>query len=225
MFKENKYTKCYFKIIERARHRLLECAYENHHVTPKSLGGSDEKNNIVSLTLREHYICHLLLTKMCTGESKHKMLYAIHRMCFSGKYGSSSRLYERFRTTFIESLVLNHRSKKDPTSFSDEISKRMFDLWEKDQIRREQTSKRMKYVWANKRELMLSHAIENCLKNARSGKDNHMSKHIKYQGVVYYGWGELLSKTGVTKHLYNKYYVNGIDPFLRKNKNGPLPTK
>ena len=46
---------------------------------------------------------------------------------------------------------------------------------------------------------------------------------IEYNGKVYCGWQTLLDETGVTKHLYRKYYINGIDPLLRKGASGPKP--
>jgi len=39
--------------------------------------------------------------------------------------------------------------------------------------------------------------------------------------VLYYGWRELQDKTKVTKHLYKKYYLNGIDPEPRIGCDGP----
>lgn len=53
-------------------------------------------------------------------------------------------------------------------------------------------------------------------------KEKH-SIRIEYRGVVYVGWRELLEATGVSKHLYNKYYAKGIDPSDRIGKNGPAP--
>jgi hypothetical protein len=47
MFLDNKYTKVYFNIIERAKNRLLETYTETHHIIPKCLGGSDKKENLV----------------------------------------------------------------------------------------------------------------------------------------------------------------------------------
>jgi len=55
------------------------------------------------------------------------------------------------------------------------------------------------------------------------GKDIHNTIDIEYKGVIYYGWRELKEKTKVTKHLYNKYYLNGIDPESRIGSNGPNP--
>jgi 5-methylcytosine-specific restriction endonuclease McrA len=34
---------------------------EIHHILPKSLGGSNDKSNLVELTAREHYIVHMLI--------------------------------------------------------------------------------------------------------------------------------------------------------------------
>ena len=40
--------------------------YESHHILPKSLYPlwSNNKHNLVLLTAREHFVCHLLLTKI-----------------------------------------------------------------------------------------------------------------------------------------------------------------
>lgn len=37
--------------------------YETHHILPKCLNGSNDKDNLVLLTAKEHYICHKLLNK------------------------------------------------------------------------------------------------------------------------------------------------------------------
>jgi len=34
--------------------------YENHHIIPKCLNGTNEENNLVLLTVKEHYIYHKL---------------------------------------------------------------------------------------------------------------------------------------------------------------------
>lgn len=82
MYLSNKYTRYYFNIIEAAQIRELSPAIyiEKHHIIPKSLGGSNKKDNIVKLLPREHFVCHLLLTKMLTGENKAKMVNAALRL-------------------------------------------------------------------------------------------------------------------------------------------------
>ena len=53
--------------------------YEKHHIIPKCLNGSNEINNIVLLTAREHFLCHWLLVKIHPNNNKLK--YAFHIMC------------------------------------------------------------------------------------------------------------------------------------------------
>ncbi len=79
IFIPNRYTRIYYSIIERAQTRLLpKSVYtESHHIVPKSLGGSDNFDNLVRLTYKEHRICHKLLVKMTEGVYKGKMAYAL----------------------------------------------------------------------------------------------------------------------------------------------------
>ena len=44
-------------------------------------------------------------------------------------------------------------------------------------------------------------------------------KELEYKGSVYKGFEELKEETGVSYHLYNKYYINGIDPEPYINNN------
>lgn len=102
IFIPNKYTRCYFRLIERARERVLSGYKERHHIIPSCLGGSNTKDNLVSLTAREHFLCHLLLTKMCLGKDRSKMFRALLFMLqpntkTSGRQKASSRWFELIR--------------------------------------------------------------------------------------------------------------------------------
>lgn len=113
MFKENKYTKIYTMIANRAKTRILDVYKEKHHIYPQSLGGSNKKENLVWLTAREHFICHWLLVKMTEGEDRSKMIYALQGMKASNKYQDryhtkiTSRVYEKYR----EEHAKNHSSR------------------------------------------------------------------------------------------------------------------
>ncbi len=82
MFIDNKYTKWYYTIISTAKSRILDAdSYkEKHHIVPKSFGGNNSESNLVYLTAREHFICHLLLIKMTTAEHRRKMVFAAWRL-------------------------------------------------------------------------------------------------------------------------------------------------
>ena len=110
MFLDNKYTKIYYQIIDKASHRnRQECYYEKHHIIPKSLGGSDDEDNIVYLLPREHYVAHHLLTKMLEGKNKHKMTFALHTFFHFNKHrrlNFTARQYEYHKNEFAKACKI-----------------------------------------------------------------------------------------------------------------------
>lgn len=116
----NKYKLWYNSITERARNRVLESYTENHHILPRSLGGTDDRNNLVKLTAREHFICHWLLTKMHTGESRAKMIYALNGMKRSNDFAQryetkiTARVYEKLKKEFAEVHSSTMKGKAPP---------------------------------------------------------------------------------------------------------------
>lgn len=76
----SKYQRWHDQIIDRARHRTLDPYKERHHIRPRSLGGSDDPDNLVDLTYREHFLVHWLLIRLLSGYERRLMLYALHCM-------------------------------------------------------------------------------------------------------------------------------------------------
>lgn len=74
---------------------------ELHHIIPRSISFDDSKSNLVRLTSKEHFICHLLLVKIYENDpvNYNKMLAAIHCVSyFDGKYNKiNSRIYCKLR--------------------------------------------------------------------------------------------------------------------------------
>ena len=66
------YKKIYNSLIEKAKIRncIEDEYYEKHHIIPRCLGGSDEKENLIKLTPEEHYVAHQLLVKIWPNENK-----------------------------------------------------------------------------------------------------------------------------------------------------------
>src|SRR5210317_2591252 len=105
MFIDHKYKKWYDSIIDRAKNRVLSCYVERHHIIPKSCGGSNDKDNLVPLTAREHYIVHMLLPFCVIKKYKLKMIRGFMYMNVKPKnskrfYKINSRMYEKFRIEF-----------------------------------------------------------------------------------------------------------------------------
>ena len=104
----NKYSTLYHKITSNAKQRITEGYTEIHHIIPQSLGGSNDKENLVELTAREHFICHWLLVKMTEGEDRSKMLYVLNGMRAENRYQKryhtkiTARVYEKYRIEHAE---------------------------------------------------------------------------------------------------------------------------
>lgn len=104
LFNATKYNRWYYDIINRAKSRVLDSYTEKHHIIPKSLGGSNNLENLVALTAREHFICHWLLTKMVDNKKhKYQMWNAFSCMLYrentnQKRYRVSSRVFENIKS-------------------------------------------------------------------------------------------------------------------------------
>jgi hypothetical protein len=118
MFKTNKYTTIYFNIIQRARTRIINDYTERHHIIPKCMGGSDEEDNIVKLTAREHFICHLLLIRMTPPEYRAKLVYAAWQLSRPSK-NKTVKVTNRIYALLKEQMSASYTGRKRKP-FSDE---------------------------------------------------------------------------------------------------------
>lgn len=100
IFLTNKYTTWYYNIISNSQTRVIEGYTEKHHIIPKSLGGSNNSDNLTRLTAREHFICHLLLLRMTTNNNHLKMLRALNAFSQSSRKNPrnlTARQYQKAR--------------------------------------------------------------------------------------------------------------------------------
>jgi len=126
MFLENKYTKIYYQIINRALLRaykkIKNDGYQTHHIIPKCIGGGNSADNLVILNYKEHRVCHCLLIKMqITKSFEMKMRHAYGFFNKSSRYNgprykrgkdnifSSPKIIKQVRKRMIENNPM-----KDP---------------------------------------------------------------------------------------------------------------
>jgi hypothetical protein len=124
------YESIYFSIVENARSKnrikSKQIYYENHHITPKCLGGSDDSENMVLLTAKEHFICHKILCLIHPDSNGLK--FAFWAMCnqVSGDvnrdYIVSSNDYNFAKTIFSEANSILHKGKKLSSEHKSRIS-------------------------------------------------------------------------------------------------------
>jgi hypothetical protein len=161
MILDNKYSTWYFSIIENAktkeriRKKLINpdyVYYEGHHIFPQSIYPEKKKDrdNLVLLTAKEHYICHLLLCKMFSGPNKHKMINAAIKMSYSSSPGQKrykSRSFSVIRNLMAiknsevhkgipksaehkEKISKSNMGKKMSQEFSEYCKERNKKMWE-----------------------------------------------------------------------------------------------
>lgn len=110
------YIKIYNRLIcnakNESRQKGSEVYYENHHILPRCLEGTDEKDNLVLLTAREHFIAHWLLIKI--HPDNFKLIYALNSFALSnqGRRGGRSHLYKYARELYIRALKHNDEWKR-----------------------------------------------------------------------------------------------------------------
>ena len=76
--------------------------FERHHIVPRCMGGSDDTDNLVNLTAREHFLAHYSLWKSASPEHKGQLAHAFNMMKASSKNQEkyryfNSRLYAAAR--------------------------------------------------------------------------------------------------------------------------------
>ncbi len=146
------YLRIYNEIIERAKNRINVGYIEKHHIIPKSMGGTNDKDNIVELTAREHFIAHWLLYRIYPHEKS--IIYAFWMM--SNRFKNfSSIAYEESKNAHSE----NHKKFKHSTETKKIISEK----------RKEQGNN-----WNGK-----THTVESKLKMSESAKNKNMSDGAK----------------------------------------------
>jgi hypothetical protein len=75
------YNKIIIKALKEPRDKKTKY-YECHHIIPKCMGGSDNIDNLVNLTAKEHFVCHHLLYRAYkNSEHKYSLGKAWHMMC------------------------------------------------------------------------------------------------------------------------------------------------
>lgn len=95
----------YQQLIERATARgaVVGEYFETHHILPRSMGGADDKSNLVQLTAREHYIAHWLLFRIHRNAKMASAWFFMHFHSSGHRY--SGRAYEYARKAKSQSQI------------------------------------------------------------------------------------------------------------------------
>jgi hypothetical protein len=105
------YWNRYIRFIQSRPHRSISpnTIVEVHHIIPKCAGGADCASNLVTLTIREHFIAHWMLSKVGIDDVWYKLRFAFGFMSVCSKSNSyrkllTSKQFEISKKTRIETL-------------------------------------------------------------------------------------------------------------------------
>lgn len=171
------YSRIYNILITCRRNTPLEKSKdlytEEHHITPRCLGGDDSRENLVRLTAREHFLAHRLLNKLHPDNPSLKT--ALFLMCSRDKHGKRnvcSRVYETLKTAHSEEMSRRMSGRE----VSDETRHKL----SKSHIGKVySTESKQKMSDSAKRKPPMSNKTREKLSRLRKGKNNSQTHNKK----------------------------------------------
>ena len=178
MYLTNKYTAWYNRIIARAQSREIpECYTEKHHISPRSLGGDRSIAIVAILTAKEHFVCHLLLTKMVEGNARYKMVKALTMIMGiknigEGRHIANSRWFEYARESNRRNIASFWTAERR-LQHSETLKKYNLTI---DKTSEKEIARRNAISEFNKTKEWSEKALENRTKNMKQSADNRRGK-------------------------------------------------
>lgn len=167
------YQKIYNLIITRGKNRILDSYKEKHHIIPKCLGGTNDISNIVELTAKEHFICHLLLCEIYPSKNDLKSarwaMTVLKNKNHNRNYKLSSSQYSRIKN---EMATLKKGVKRSP-EVVEKISKKM-----SGRVLSEETRKK----------------ISEAMKGKTQSKEHKLNQSLSKKGQVPWNKGKHISE-------------------------------
>jgi len=228
------YQKIYNQIIERAKNRQLEGYKEKHHILPKCLGGNNDKDNLIELTAREHFLCHRLLCEIYPNNDK--LWYALFLMSIGKNkhrvntpYVISSRTYEYLRLKFIETSknrkISHFQKEKIAESNSKKVNQYDFNGSYIKTFNSAADAERSISNKPNEHWKKLRNNIDACcrgeqksaygyiwkwegellyLEKHKGSSNNFAGKKIKYNNQLYKSQSVFFKETGISNYMFYK---------------------
>lgn len=131
MFKREEIDMAYKEFISnildtRGRFLKKENSYfERHHILPKCLGGGNERDNLIDLYPREHFIAHKLLAEENPNDTKLARAFILMTCCSTDdqeRYIVTEQEYEEARIAYSNALKELYKDKRNHPSYGKHIS-------------------------------------------------------------------------------------------------------
>lgn len=220
------YSKHYDRLIETRRNRdkIPGEYYEKHHIVMKSMGGSDDPNNLVTLTAREHFLAHWLLWRIYRNRQS---AFAFKSLC---DYRNKSRISENLNISSRSYQEAKIASSKMRSIYQTGKKKRTRKLGPYSKERREKTADAIRRIYRSEAGILASKKREaKKLENKSSIRERNSQFGTfwitdgcitkKHRGSIPEGWklGRTVSnftKTKISESLIGRsrlWINNGIE--------------
>lgn len=217
------YQRIYNQLVSKRQQQTPNCYTERHHIIPKCMCGSNKKQNLVRLTAREHFIAHVLLSKIYKGT----LIYAVHRMITVNKY--NSKKYEWLRIQHSKTMSLLNKGRKHTEETKKKMSVSHTGTIRSDESKQTQSKSRMGMTASNDTKKKMSEAKlgktnteEHKLKQSNSRKGMKFSEeHKANMSKARSGKSCIHTKISIGKSFKlvdnngNEYIVNNLNNFCR----------
>lgn len=150
---------------------------ERHHIQPKCLGGNDNKENLINLYAKEHFIAHQLLARENPNEIK--LIQAYNIMAFTRnknqiRYELSPEEYEEARKMISKAMSEKYKDPSQHPCYGTHISEKRKEIISK-------ANKGNKYCVGRVLSQETKNKIGNANRNPSQETRNKMSKSQKHE--------------------------------------------
>jgi len=197
-------NKEYLDFIEECKNKNYENVItQKHHIIPKHMGGNNSNDNLIELSLDDHYIAHILLSECYGGKYKRENLASA--IMVKGYIDNSDILIE-YQKSLSGSGNPNFGNKWDKIKRK-EASERVKEYWSIDDNKRKiqkpksDSSKMGKYNknGTNNPFYGKSHSneVREKLSELKRGNKPSNTLYVEIDRIVYHGLNEASIATGI----------------------------
>ncbi len=120
LFEINDYFFKYYELIKKSKRDTKDLLiYEIHHIIPKSLGGINDKSNLVNLSISDHILAHYYLSKCIKDENNKRKMYIAFWLMIHNKSGY------KLTPQQIEESKIEYRKIQTGRKLSEETKEKM----------------------------------------------------------------------------------------------------
>ena len=210
------YLNRYIKLVQYSQTQQFDGYTEKHHILPRSMfpQHTKDKNNIVIVTARIHFLLHYMLWKAYRNHKTWNAFKFMNSMSNNHKRYFNSRLYQTLRSEM--KLTDEHKakiSKKLKGRVFSEETKAKMSAWQKGVPKPELVGSKR----TNETKAKMSAWQKGVPKPHQTGSNNHESVSFYIGSHFFETITECCNVTGLSKHSIRNYIHRGKFPRYKQS--------